>query len=105
MEKKLTDETLQAVEDCGAAEMPVAEMCAIVEIGESEYWGDRQAQMRYRLGQLRTKFEIHKAAIAMAKSGVPQMVKVYQDFAEANAADVPPAVAADGESGGEFDGI
>ena len=41
----------------------------------------------------------------MAKSGNPAMVKVYQDFVAENAADVPPVKSADGESGGEFDGI
>ena len=101
----MSEETLQAIENCGAAEMPTAETCAIAEITEAEYWASPEAQKRYRIGQLRTKLEMRQAVIKMAKSGNPQMVKVYQDFTAENAADVPPMKTPDGEDGGEFDGI
>ena len=101
----MSEETLQAIENCGAAEMPTAETCAIAEITEAEYWASPEAQKRYRIGQLRTKLEMRQAVIKMAKSGNPQMVKVYQDFIAENAADVPPMKTPDGENGGEFDGI
>ena len=101
----MSEETLQAIENCGAAEMPTAETCAIAEITEAEYWANPEAQKRYRIGQLRTKLEMRQAVIKMAKSGNPQMVKVYQDFIAENAADVPPMKTPDGEDGGEFDRI
>lgn len=101
----MSEETLQAIENCGAAEMPTAETCAIAEITEAEYWADTEAQRRYRIGQLRTKLEMRQAIIKMAKSGTPAMVKVYQDFVAENAADLPPMKTPDGEDGGEFDGI
>lgn len=101
----MSEDTLQAIENCGAAEMPTAETCAIAEITEAEYWANPEAQKRYRIGQLRTKLEMRQAVIKMAKSGNPQMVKVYQDFIAENAADLPPMKSPDGEDGGEFDGI
>jgi hypothetical protein len=101
----MSEETLQAIENCGAAEMPTAETCAIAEITEAEYWASPEAQKRYRIGQLRTKLEMRQAVIKMAKNGNPQMVKVYQDFIAENAADLPPMKTPDGEDGGEFDGI
>lgn len=101
----LDEDTLKTLEDCGAAEMPAAETCAIAEISEADFWASPEAQKRYRIGQLRTKLEMRQAIIKMAKSGNPAMVKVYQDFAAETATDVPPMKSADGESGGEFDGI
>ena len=101
----MTAEALEAIENCGAAEMPTAETCAIAEITEAEYWADAEAQRRYRIGQLRTKLEMRQAIIKMAKSGTPAMVKVYQDFVAENAADLPPMKTQDGDDGGEFDGI
>lgn len=103
--RPLTDEELQNVENCGAAEMPIAETCAITEITEAQYWADQNAQRRYRIGQLRSKMEIRQAVIKMAKAGVPQMVKVYQDFVAETDRDIPPTKTPDGEDGGEFDGI
>lgn len=101
----MSEETLQAIENCGAAEMPTAETCAIAEITEADYWASPEAQKRYRIGQLRTKLEMRQAIIKMAKSGNPAMVKVYQDFVAENEADLPPMKSPDGESEGEFDGI
>lgn len=105
MEAKLTEEVLQSVEDCGAVEMPIAETCAIAGIDETDYWGSEAAQRRYRLGQLRTKFEMRQAVVKIAKSGNPAMVKVYQDFAAENEATMPVVTGAETESGGEFDSI
>ena len=51
----MTAETLEAIENCGAAEMPSAETCAIAEISEADFWASPEAQKRYRIGQLRTK--------------------------------------------------
>lgn len=101
----MTADALEAIENCGAAEMPIAETCAIAEISEADYWADENAQKRYRIGQLKSKLEIRQAVIKMAKAGTPQMVKVYQDFVAENATDVPPMKSPDGEDGGEFDGI
>ena len=36
--RPLTEEELQTVENCGAAEMPIAETCAITEITEAPYY-------------------------------------------------------------------
>lgn len=102
---RFDEDTLKTLEDCGAAEMPSAETCAIAEIGETDFWASPEAQRRYRIGQLRTKLEMRQAIIKIAKSGNPAMVKVYQDFAAENAVDAPPARGQDGESGGEFEGI
>lgn len=101
----MSEETLQAIENCGAAEMSIGETCAIAEIAEADYWASQEAQKRYRIGQLRTKLEMRQAIIKMAKSGNPAMVKVYQDFVAENEADLPPMKSPDGESESEFDGI
>ena len=97
---EMNDETLQAIENCGAAEMPIPEACAIAEISEADYWADENAQKRYRIGQLRTKLEMRQAVIKMAKAGTPQMVKIYQDFAAENAEQFPPPLAKPGETDG-----
>ena len=97
----MSEETLQAIENCGAAEMPAAETCAIAEITEADFWASPEAQKRYRIGQLRTKLEMRQAIIKMAKTGNAAMVKVYQDFTAENGCDMPPAV----KPGGEFDEI
>ena len=99
-EAEMNDETLQAVENCGAAEMPIPETCAIAEISEANYWADENAQKRYRIGQLRTKLEMRQAVIKMAKAGTPQMVKIYQDFAAENAEQFSPPLVKPGETDG-----
>lgn len=100
----MSEETLQAIENCGAAEMSIGETCAIAEIAEADYWASQEAQKWYRIGQLRTKLEMRQAVIKMAKTGNPQMVKVYQDFVAENATDTPPMKEPqDGD--GEFDEI
>jgi len=92
---------LQVFEDCGAAEMPIAETT------EEDFLANAEAVRRYRVGQLRTKLTIRQSVVKMAREGVPQMVKIYMDFvADNTAADLPGAtVAADGAESGEFDGI
>ena len=101
----MTKDTLEAIENCGAAEMPIAETCAIAEITEADYWADEEAQKRYRIGQLKSKLEIRQAVIKMAKAGTPQMVKVYQDFVTANEKDFPPMKEAEAGQTEEFAGI
>ena len=95
---------LQVFEDCGAAEMPISETCMIAETTEDAFLANAEAVRRYRIGQLRTKLTIRQSVVKMAREGVPQMVKIYQDFvAENTAADLP--MATDGADAGEFDGI
>lgn len=95
---------LQVFEDCGAAEMPIAETCMIAETTEEEFLANAEAVKRYRIGQLRTKLAIRQSVVKMAREGVPQMVKIYQDFvADNTAADLPGPEG--GADGGEFDGI
>ncbi|MBR4353783.1 MAG: hypothetical protein IKP97_00600 [Kiritimatiellae bacterium] len=101
----MTTEALEAIENCGAAEMPIAETCAIAEISEADYWADENAKKRYRIGQLRSKLEIRQAVIKMAKAGTPQMVKVYQDFVAENERNLPPLKELDPETTEEFDEI
>lgn len=96
----MTAETLDAIENCGAAELPIPETCAIAEISEADYWSDETAQKRYRIGQLRTKLEMRQAVIKMAKAGTPQMVKIYQDFAAENAEQSMPPLVKSGETDG-----
>jgi hypothetical protein len=62
----------------------------IAEVAENEYWESETAQFRYHKGQLKTKLAIRQAVIKMAKAGVPQMVKVYQDFTAENEKQLPP---------------
>lgn len=100
----MTSETLQVLEDCGAAEMPPEEVCVIAEIDEATFWGE-EAQKAYRKGQLRSKLSIRQAVIKMAKAGNPQMVKIYQDFTAENATHIPPTVKLEPEGEGEFDWI
>lgn len=102
-----TPDPLQVFEDCGAAEMPVAETCMIAETTVEDFYANAEALRRYRIGQLRTKLTIRQSVCKMAREGVPQMVKIYLDFvAENTDADLQNVVrAADGEDGGEFDEI
>lgn len=107
MSQEEQDDTLRVFEDCGAAEMPIPETCMIAETTEDEFLENAEAVKRYRIGQLRTKLAIRQSVVKMAREGVPQMVKIYLDFVSGNsAADLPTTAGdADGESGGEFDGI
>ena len=81
MEKTLTEETLQAIEDCGAAEMPITETLEIAEMTESEWKAHPEAGKRYKKGQLKTKIAIRQAIVKGAKSGNPALLKAYQEFA------------------------
>lgn len=85
----MTEEQYQAIEDCGAAEMPVDETCEIVEITEAQFYADAEAVKRYRKGQLQTKLKIRQAVIRMAKDGVPQMAKIYKEFSKVALMEIP----------------
>ena len=76
----MTDAQYQSIEDCGAAEMLISETCEIVEITEADFYGDPEAVRRFHKGQLLSKLKIRQAVVRMAREGVPQMVKLYQDF-------------------------
>lgn len=76
----MTQEELQAIEDCGAAEMPLDETCLICEINPDEFERNEEVRKAYRRGQLKSKLKIRQAVVKMAQEGVPQMVKIYQDF-------------------------
>ncbi len=76
----MTEEQYQAIEDCGAAEMLVSETCEIVEITETDFYNDQEAVRRFHKGQLLSKLKIRQAVVRMAREGMPQMVKLYQDF-------------------------
>ena len=82
-----------------AAEMPLSETCIIAEITEEAYNASKEAQDRYRLGQLKTKMEIRQSVVKLAKAGDPRMVKVYLDLNAAR----PTLLMAGG--GDEFDNI
>lgn len=78
----LTDEQLDAIEDCGSAEMPLDETAIIAECDISEIVNNLEARARYHKGQLQSKLKIRQAVVKMAREGVPQMVKIYQDFSK-----------------------
>lgn len=88
----LTDEQLQVIEDCGSAEMPIDETAIIAECEISEIVNDKTARARYHKGQLQSKLKIRQAVVKMAREGVPQMVKIYQDFSKTALPDIdlPP---------------
>ena len=86
----LTDEQLQVIEDCGSAEMPIDETAIIAECEISEIVNDKTARDRYHKGQLQSKLKIRQAVVKMAREGVPQMVKIYQDFSKTALPDLPP---------------
>lgn len=98
------DETLQTVEDCGAAEMPIDETCAIVEMTETDFAADKEAVLRYRIGHLKTKLAVRQSVARLAKEGVPTMVKIYLDFNKDSDAALPidPGKV---DTAGEFDEI
>lgn len=99
METQLTEETLRAVEDCGAAEMPLAETLEIAEITAEDWKNHPEAAKRYKKGQLKTKLAIRQAIVKGARSGNPALLKAYQDFtAEQKAAELSRQFA---EKGGE----
>lgn len=81
MGKTINEETLQTIEDCGAAEMPIAETLEIAEMSETDWNATPEAAKRYRKGQLKTKMSIRNAIVKGAKSGNPALLKAYQEFA------------------------
>ena len=92
----LTDEQLKTIEDCGSAEMPINETAIIAECSETDIISDPVARARYHKGQLQSKLKIRQAVVKMAREGVPQMVKIYQDFAKSFLPE-PPAPEQDTE--------
>lgn len=78
----LTEDQLSAIEDCGSAEMPLDETAIIAECEVSQIVNDPVARARYHKGQLQSKLKIRQAVVKMARESVPQMVKIYQDFAK-----------------------
>jgi len=86
----LTEEQLKTIEDCGSAEMPISETAIIAECSESDIVTDPIARARYHKGQLQSKLKIRQAVVKMAREGVPQMVKIYQDFAKSALPDPAP---------------
>ena len=82
------EKLLQAIEDCGAAEMPLEETCLICQIDEDLFLHDKNLVLAYKVGQLRTKMQIRQAVVKMAREGVPQMVKIYQDFVKTELPDI-----------------
>lgn len=110
METQLTEQTLQTVEDCGAAEMPIDETLEIAELN-AEDWP--QVEKRYKIGQLKTKLAVRQAIIKGARSGNPALLKAYQEFAEKpddqkirafSTAEAPEGTKT-GKNEGEFDDI
>lgn len=85
----MTEETLQIIEDCGAAVMPIGETCLIAEIAEADYFGDEIAQKRYRKGLLKTRFAVRQAVVKLAKAGNPQALKTYDEMLAETTSDSP----------------
>lgn len=86
------EEVLQAIEDCGAAEMAIDETCLICQIEEDNFLADAEMRESYKRGQLKTKMQIRQAVVKMAREGVPQMVKIYQDFSKIELPEFEPAL-------------
>lgn len=91
----LTEDQLKTIEDCGSAEMPISETAIIAECSETDIISDPVARARYHKGQLQSKLKIRQAVVKMAREGVPQMVKIYQDFAKISIPDPSPDPLAD----------
>ena len=87
----LTEEQLKAIEDCGSAEMPLDETAIIAECEEADIISDPAARARYNKGQLQSKLKIRQAVVRMAREGVPQMVKIYQEFSKTALPEIPIA--------------
>ena len=83
----LTEDQLKTIEDCGSAEMPIPETAIIAECSDADIVTDPVARARYHKGQLQSKLKIRQAVVKMAREGVPQMVKIYQDFAKTSIPD------------------
>lgn len=77
----MTEETLQTIEECGAALMPIAETCQIAEISPDAFEKDDAARRRYDKGALKTRFAVRQAVVKLAKAGNPQALKTYEEMA------------------------
>lgn len=80
----MTEETLQALEDCGAAEMPLRETLIICQITEAEWNRNTKAREAYNRGQLKTKLAVRQQVIKNAKAGDAKALAEYRDFAQMN---------------------
>jgi hypothetical protein len=105
MDAKLTEEMLQTIEDCGAAEMPLDETLEIAEMTRAEWDSSSEAVRRYRKGQLMTKMSIRNAVIKGAKGGNPALLKAYQEFAGAQDLQMLRRLDGDSEASEEFKDI
>lgn len=79
----MDDENSDILEDlkrCGAVEMDLEETCQICNITMDQFLENPEFIKMYQAGQLESKFRIRQAIVKLAKEGVPQMVKIYQDF-------------------------
>ena len=76
----ITDELLQCMEDCGAAEMPLDETFEICGISQEQFDGCEKLRLAYRRGQLKSKLLVRQSVVKMAAAGSPAMVKLYLDF-------------------------
>ncbi|MGN0851846.1 MAG: hypothetical protein ACI4Q3_00550 [Kiritimatiellia bacterium] len=80
----MTEETLQAIEDCGAAEMPLGETLIIAQITEAEWEKNAKARQAYERGQLKTKLAIRQQVIKNAKAGDAKALQQYREYAQIN---------------------
>ena len=72
----MTEEEYQFIENCGAAEMSVAETAELVGIGVDALLNDHDAVRRFRIRQ---------TVIDLAKNGDPSMTRIYRDIARDSA--------------------
>lgn len=71
---------LEEIQKCGEVEMTPEETAAICEIPLEELLSRTDCRQAFEKGRLLTKFKVRQAIVKMAKEGVPQMVKIYQEF-------------------------
>lgn len=103
MKQIIEEETLGIVENCGSAEMSLAETLEIVGMTEDEWKECPEAAKRYRKGQLKAKLEVRLAVVEGAKGGIPACLKEYKEFAAANEdGDSPRDRREDGMATSEF---
>lgn len=74
------EELLKVFANCGSACMPIDETLIIAEMSEDQWDSDKEAQLAYRRGQLKTKLSVRQTVAKMAREGVPQCIKIYCDF-------------------------
>lgn len=75
-----SNDIFEDLKRCGAVEMDLDETCQICNISLEQFLSNPDYVKMYQAGQLESKFRIRQAIVKLAKEGVPQMVKIYQDF-------------------------